>query len=128
MLLVPDLAELARLRRVAQPFLEECGASARTVYRTSLALEELVSNVVRHARGARGIAVGITIEGEGVVVVIEDDGPEFDVRTAPLPDTSGPLERRPTGGLGIHLLRHMTDDLRYERAGEWNRVVVRIGM
>ena len=121
-----DLNELARLRRVATPFLEECGASARTMYRTSLALEEAVSNVVRHARGVHGIGVELAIAGEGVDVVIEDDGPEFDPLEVAPPDTSGPLEQRPTGGMGIHLLRQMTDGLRYERVESRNRLSIRI--
>jgi anti-sigma regulatory factor (Ser/Thr protein kinase) len=121
-----DLAELARLRRVAAPFLEECGASPRTMYRTSLALEEAVSNVVRHARGVHAIGVELAMADEGVDLVIEDDGPAFDPLEVPPPDTSMPLEERPIGGLGIHLLRQMTDGIRYERVGPQNRLSIRI--
>lgn len=121
-----DLSELGRLRRVATPFLEGCGASLRTMHRTSLALEEAVSNVVRHAAGVTSISVEITIEEECVHLLVEDDGPPFDPLSVPEPALGGPLEDRPTSGLGIHLLRRMTDGLRYERAGSRNRVRIRI--
>ena len=121
-----DVAELGRLRKVAAPFLEGCGASARTTYRASLALEEAVSNVVRHAEGARDIAVEIAIAGDAVDLLVEDDGPPFDPLLVPAPDISGPLEHRPTSGLGIHLLRRMTDEIRYERVDSRNRVSMRI--
>lgn len=121
-----DLAELSRLRRVSTPFLEECGASARTIYRTSLALEEAVSNIMRHAAGVQDIAVELAITDEGVDLTIEDDGSAFDPLQVPEPDTTAPLLERPTGGLGIHLLRNMTDEFRYDRVGSLNRVKIRI--
>jgi len=75
---------------------------------------------------ARRVSVEVGIAGEGVDLVIEDDGPPFDPLGVAPPDTSGPLETRPTGGMGIHLLRQMTDGLRYERVDSRNRVSIRI--
>ncbi len=118
-----DLTELARLSREAVPFLAESGASTRTIYRARLALEEAVSNVVRHAGGARNIDVEITVAGEGVDIRVEDDGPEFDPLKAPAPDLTA---LSGAGGLGIYLLRRMTHDIRYDRSGSRNRLSIRI--
>jgi anti-sigma regulatory factor (Ser/Thr protein kinase) len=121
-----DLAELARLRGVAMPFLEECGASPRAIYATRFALEEAVSNIVRHAAGASAIAVDISVGGFGVELRIEDDGIAFDPLGVEPPATEGPLEERPTSGLGIHLLRQMAHELDYARVASRNRLTVRI--
>jgi len=51
---------------------------------------------------------------------VEDDGKPFDPLQAPPPDLSLPLERRPIGGLGIHLIRNLMDEVSYARVGGRN--------
>ncbi len=42
----------------------------------------------------------------------------------PAPDLNRPLEERPVGGLGIHLVRQLAEDCRYDRVDGRNRVTV----
>jgi serine/threonine-protein kinase RsbW len=49
------------------------------------------------------------------VVEVEDDGRPFDPLLVPPPDLTLPLERRPIGGLGIHLIRSLMDEVAYAR-------------
>ena len=44
-----------------------------------------------------------------------DDGIPSNPLGAGTPDTSLPLERRAIGGLGIHLVRSLVDDVTYQR-------------
>jgi anti-sigma regulatory factor (Ser/Thr protein kinase) len=56
---------------------------------------------------------------------IEDDGHAFDpVRDAPEPDLSGDAAERPIGGLGLHMVRTMTQSMRYSRERDLNRLAV----
>ena len=55
-----------------------------------------------------------------------DDGREFDPLSAPEVDVHAPLEERTVGGLGIHLLRNMVSEIRYERSGGRNHLRLRI--
>jgi sigma-B regulation protein RsbU (phosphoserine phosphatase) len=52
---------------------------------------------------------------ERLTVTISDDGLPFNPLSAKAPDTKASLEDRDIGGLGIHLVRSMVDDVSYHR-------------
>jgi anti-sigma regulatory factor (Ser/Thr protein kinase) len=110
---------------------QEAGIPAPVRRRLLTALDEVLSNVVRHGdRGAPGtIGVALAAEAGIVLVGVTDDGPAFDPLAMPAPDTSAPLEARKVGGLGIALVRALADDVRYERRGGQNHLsmIWRIG-
>jgi len=82
-----------------------------------LAVEEALLNVCIHAYGTGGGDLTLRTErtGEGFVVEIEDSGSPFDPLSVAAPDTSAPLESREVGGLGILLVRRVTDLVRWRR-------------
>jgi len=99
-------------------------AVRRDVY---VALEELVSNVVRHGVTDRTPTIDVTLAlDKGVFTVgILDDGPSFDPFTsAPAPDVTQALMDRPIGGLGVLFVQQLTDAHTYERRGEKNVVTL----
>jgi serine/threonine-protein kinase RsbW len=68
-------------------------------------------------RGAPGeIEIEAAVRGRRIELRVLDRGPVFDPTAMPTPDLSSPPEpRRPGGmGLGIHLLRTMTDEVRHD--------------
>ena len=76
------------------------------------AVDELTCNVLEHGyRGSGPVAVSIATSRDRVLVRIRDQAPPFDPRAAPEPRLDLPLERRPLGGMGIHLARDLTDGL-----------------
>lgn len=124
------IAEMGRLMEAAQGFLAERGLGDDAVFSVQLALDEMVTNLIRYgyedATVLHAIDISIRLEQDQAVVLIEDDARPFDPTSAPTPDTSGPLSQRPIGGLGIHLVRHVVEDMRYQRVGERNRLELRI--
>jgi serine/threonine-protein kinase RsbW len=46
-----------------------------------------------------------------VTLTVEDDGPPFDPLAYPQPDLDAELGERLAGGLGIHLVRRLMDDV-----------------
>lgn len=81
-----------------------------------LALEEVFLNVAMHGGGAQGPAtVWLELErADGrLSLSLSDDGPAFDPLSLPTPDLDAPLEERPVGGLGVHLVREMMDGVSY---------------
>jgi len=92
--------------------------------RVLTALDEVVSNVVRHGHSDRPGTIDVAFGGDGTIVLVgvADSGPPFDPLSMPPPDTSAPLDARKAGGLGIALVRALADDVRYERRDGRNRL------
>lgn len=110
-------------------FLEREGVGGATVFAASLVLEELVTNVIQYAYedGDRhDIALEVGVDASDLTLRISDDGRAFDPTRVPEPEKPDSLEDAPIGGRGLALVRRRARELRYERAGERNRVEVRI--
>ena len=88
-----------------------------------LALEEVFMNVAMHGGGEQGPAT-VWLELERVDgrlnLSLSDDGRAFDPLSLPAPDLNAPLEERPVGGLGVHLVREMMDGVSYSYRGGRN--------
>lgn len=93
----------------------------------NLALEEAVTNVMLYAYpGQRDGKVFVEYaenhneHEKTLVFTISDSGVPFDPTQAPEADISLSAEERAIGGLGIHLVRQLMDEIRYERVEEKN--------
>lgn len=89
-----------------------------------LVLEEVIVNIVSYAfpQGQTGtIKAGCALVAPGRFQIrIVDQGRAFDPLAQPDPDTVLSLEDRNIGGLGIHLVREMTDHVEYQRHDRQN--------
>ena len=101
--------------------------STGAAWRLPLALDEILSNIVRHGLAGRPAAIDLTfsIDGEDVVVEIVDAADAFNPLLAPPPDTSSPLADRQPGGQGIALVRRLMDATQYERRNGRNHFLMR---
>jgi serine/threonine-protein kinase RsbW len=90
-----------------------------------VALDEVLSNVVRHGRPADGLVqVDFKLAGSDVTVTVEDQGPPFNPLEAGPADTSSPLDQRKPGGLGIELAQRLLEGVRYDRTAGRNRLTL----
>lgn len=93
----------------------------------SVALDELLANALSHGmagRDAGSITVEVELDQERLTVTLTDDGPPFDPFGPAAPDTTLSVEERPIGGLGIHLVRRLVDEVSYHRRDGRNVVVL----
>jgi anti-sigma regulatory factor (Ser/Thr protein kinase) len=106
-------------------FLSNEGVAGHAAYVSQLVIEETVRNLIEHTppyAQDETATVTIAVTPQTVTVVVEDQRPSFDPFDAPPLDTNAPLAERRTGGMGLHLVRNLTDQLTYERAGDRNRL------
>lgn len=121
-----SMDELASLLEEVDKMATRAQWSAAFQMQVGLVIEELVVNAVTY--GGQGPTQGwirLTLTGDdhGLHIQLEDNGIAFDpFHSLPPPDTESDLEVRPIGGLGVHLVKEMTDDQRYERIGSVNRI------
>ena len=117
--LTNDLAEIPRLAEEVERFCEPLEPSMKDLLAIQLALEETVTNVINHgykgeAPGSRHFTVELNGENDAIRMVVKDNAAAYDPLSRPPVDTSLPIEERPIGGLGVHLVKNLMQRTRYE--------------
>ncbi|SIT65649.1 serine/threonine-protein kinase RsbW/sigma-B regulation protein RsbU (phosphoserine phosphatase) [Ectothiorhodosinus mongolicus] len=119
-----DIAELPGLAESIETFGEQGGLSPKVVYALNLVLDEWLTNLISYAYESdtrHEIHVLLHMGDEEVVLEVKDDGEPFNPLTqAPEAPTTGTVEDRPIGGLGLHLLKSLMDEVNYESIEGWN--------
>ena len=112
---------LAPIRRFVADEAAILGADPTAVSDLVQAVDESVTNIIKHGyRGADGIVeVELQAAPGALVVRLRDHAPPFDPTVVPRPDLDLPLERRPPGGMGVHLTRELTDEVRHGSPDGW---------
>lgn len=124
-----NLSELESLNKVVAEFAERHRLSSKVLLNLSLALEEILTNVISHAyddNDEHQIMVRLFLEQGQLKVEVEDDGRPFNPLEAPEPDLNKSLEERSIGGLGIHFVRKLMDELEYRREEGRNLFLIKI--
>jgi anti-sigma regulatory factor (Ser/Thr protein kinase) len=123
-----DLRELGKVNDALGSFCARHAIAPETISELELALEEVVTNVIRHGyrdEEEHEIRIRIGMENGQLAMAVEDDGLEFNPLKQPPPDLDLPIEERPIGGLGIHLVIRLMDEIEYTRVDGMNRLVMR---
>ena len=123
------LTELDKLVVQLESLAESWHIPGKTVMELNLVLEELFTNIVFYAFGEtsehRIIIDFILADPHRLKVQIVDDGKPFNLLEAKTSDEfSKPLEERRIGGLGIHFVREMMDEVEYLRVNDRNVVTL----
>jgi len=118
--------EIPRLNEELERIMSRAGFAEKQILDMQLAVEEAFINIIRHGyhgdQGAVQIAIDF-LKGR-LTVTIEDDAPRFDPTKFEEPNFSADLEQRPIGGLGIHLMRSLSDEIRYDFERGRNRLML----
>ncbi|MEJ2719468.1 MAG: ATP-binding protein [Deltaproteobacteria bacterium] len=120
---------VARAISQAMVFLESHALPPRSLYQVNLALEEILTNIVRHGcqEGTTNeIHVRVELKSAEVIIECVDDCCEFNPLDAAPPDFDSPLLECEPGGLGIHLVKEATSSMEYCRDQGRNVLRVRV--
>ena len=116
-----------------EPFVDAAvpalGLDDALAFKLRLMLEELVVNALTHGGGASGlpvrVEVALTREPGALLIELQDSGVAFDPTQQDSPDVSLSAEEREIGGLGIHFVRQIADEIHYARVGACNHLTLR---
>ena len=123
-----QLSELASANHTLSDFGRQRGLPDNVLHDLNLALGEILTNIISYGytdSEEHEIAVRLSVESGEMRVDVEDDGQPFNPLEAPEADATKPLEERAIGGLGVHLVRKLTDGLEYRRHEGKNLLVMK---
>jgi serine/threonine-protein kinase RsbW len=118
--LPPTSSCLPDLRRAVARTLEDVDEAAAAD--VLLALDEAVSNAIRHGSGAGApVVVSVERDGDWVEMTVRDGGPT--PRLPRLPAEPPPALQ--TGGRGLWLILQLVDEVRMQRVGQGTELTLR---
>lgn len=91
-----------------------------------LAVDEACTNVIKHAYKfdtKRMLDISVFIDKEKMEIIISDKGSGFDPSKLQIPDLEKYVHESKMGGLGIHLMKTLMDEVNYSfNPGKRNQV------
>src|SRR5574341_217982 len=119
--------EITRVNAAFAEFADAHALPASVRRSVQVVLDELLSNTLTYGFAGREggeVTVEAVLRADRVCLTLIDDGRPVDPFGRAAPDTALPVEERRVGGLGIHLVRHMMDEVSYQRRADRNVVVL----
>lgn len=115
------LDEIADLAGALEEWASEAHVPRAAISAVNLMLDELITNVVLYGYSAtqRGeITVHVWHAPGRLDVELRDHALPFNPLEAAEPDLLAEIEDRAIGGLGVHFVRQLADEVTYERVNE----------
>jgi sigma-B regulation protein RsbU (phosphoserine phosphatase) len=127
LVLASRLEEIDRVNSAFNDFAEAENLAVPTRRSINLVLDELLNNAITYAfhdDEEHAIEVRIELSSDRLSVTVSDDGIPFNPFAGPPADTALSVEDREIGGLGIHLVRNVMDEVSYNRRTDRNVVIL----
>lgn len=117
------MSEIARVAALVDRFGAHHNFPNTVIVALNVSLDEILNNIISYAyedAGHHDIVVRLELRGGNVEVVVEDDGKPFNPLVVRAPDLAA--KPRADGGVGLHFVRNLTDQLSYTRRDGINRL------
>jgi len=114
---------LAKIAELVQKATQEFGLDPLASYGVETAVDEACSNIIEHAYGGEGkgdIEFNYRIEGNALIITLQDQGKGFNPNKIPKPKINVPLKNRPENGLGLYFMHQWMDEVRFEVVNKLN--------
>lgn len=111
-----QISALGAVFAALEEFARQNGLDSATTRDLGVVAEELFTNQVRHARPGTGriqLSFGMR-DGKVQLEVRDRDVEPFDPTAMPEVDITRPAAEREPGGLGVHLVRSLSEDFEWE--------------
>ena len=113
-----ELAEIDRINEIFNALCEQYKIPGVIYRKFNIAFDELINNIVSYGYNddnEHEINIRIIITEEQLQVSLEDDGIAFNPLKSGDPDINASIEDREIGGLGIHMVKKLMDNVSYKR-------------
>ncbi|HOD42567.1 MAG TPA: ATP-binding protein [Candidatus Wallbacteria bacterium] len=121
-------AELDKIVEFVEATGIEWNFNAKLSGEINLMLEELFVNTVSYGypdQSEGSVEIKLSAGGGELAIEFSDDGEEFNPLSIAAADTELDIMHRKIGGLGMHLIRQISDSVEYKRNGNFNTLIIR---
>jgi len=119
--------ELRRVQHAVDQLAARCHLPAEIVGDMQVALDEILSNIIKYGYAddaEHQIEVRLRVVDNAFEATIEDDGMPFNPLESRAPDVESGLQERRLGGVGVHYIKNLMSEIRYNREDNRNCVVL----
>lgn len=111
-----DVKNLVKIRSFVQQSVSELGVIQEEIDDVILAVDEAATNIILHGYKEEPgmLEIEVSRESDTLVLHLLDQAPSYNPTQVPPPDLTLPLEKRPLGNLGVHLIRNLVDKMIYK--------------
>lgn len=114
---IRDFSELERIRNMVNSCAQKYGFDEKTSFKMALAVDEACSNLIKYtilpADDDKYIQIQISQKSDMMQIIIFDEAEAFDPNQIDAPNMSDYFKEYRKGGLGIHLIKLIMDDISY---------------
>ena len=124
-----DISEISRVCDEVKSFCTSNNISDSCYQNIVLIIDEMVTNVILYAykdQLEHCFHLEIVKDRGRVCIELSDDGVPFNPLESNVPDTDSSLEDRAIGGLGIFLVKQLSEHVEYQRLGNKNYLKIRV--
>ncbi|MCP4724752.1 MAG: ATP-binding protein [bacterium] len=109
-------SNLVKIRDFVSNLAGKAGFDEDNINKIELAVDEACSNVVKHAYPSGSdykIDIDIQYDDKKFIVKVKDRGKGFNPQNLGTPDIKTYLEKREVGGLGVHMMKELMDQVEF---------------
>ena len=117
---------LLTIREFISDIAINAGFDLESAEQIQLAVDEACTNVIKHAHRydiQKTVEINVKLDSQKMEINITDSGKGFDVARVAKPDLEKYIHEAKKGGLGIHLMRSLMDEVHFNfNPGKKNQV------
>lgn len=127
--------EIQQVCRFVAAGATQSGLDETAVFHIELACDEACTNIIEHAYGGEGVGeilISWQVKKNDFVITLHDHGRRFDPTAVPPPSLATDetvtetemLENLKVGGLGVHFIRQLMDEVHFHFDDNGNELVL----
>lgn len=124
---IPNADSFEILNDFAKKLISRLETQPKTAHKINIIFDEIYANIVNYS-GATLANISYAIEEKNLYITFADNGVAYNPLEAKEPDITLSADERQIGGLGIHMVKKMTEHIEYARVEEQNVLKLTISL